>query len=174
MRSLQITSPALLCPDNCPSISTANMSANIITDFTPLSSFIGGVMIGLSALLVLFLFGRVAGISGITRQGLLTPSADALWRCAFLLGLVGAPWFMSKLGLGQWGLQYLSGVTVSDNMPLMAFAGLAVGVGTIMGSGCTSGHGVCGLGRRSIRSAIAVAIFMLSAAITVAFARYVV
>jgi len=150
------------------------MSASVITDFTPLSSFIGGGMIGLSALLVLFLFGRVAGISGITRQGLLTPSADALWRCAFLLGLVGAPWFMSKLGLGQWGLQYLSGVTVSDNMPLMAFAGLAVGVGTIMGSGCTSGHGVCGLGRRSIRSAIAVAIFMLSAAMTVAFARYVV
>lgn len=144
-----------------------------VTQFTPIASLAGGVMIGLSALLVLGLFGRIAGISGITRAGLLVPSADALWRLTFLLGLVISPWLMTKFGLGHWGLEYLSNLEVSDNMPLMAIAGLAVGVGTIMGSGCTSGHGVCGLGRRSKRSFAAVIIFMLTAAVTVAITRHI-
>lgn len=149
------------------------MLPSTITEFTPYASLIGGIMIGLSALLVLLVFGRVAGISGITTQGLLSPvSGDSLWRVAFLLGLVSAPWFLTKIGLDQWGLEYLAQLPVSTNLIGMTLAGLAVGVGTVLGSGCTSGHGVCGLGRRSARSLAAVVIFMCTAAITVAVLRH--
>ncbi len=151
------------------------MLPSTITEFTPYASLIGGVMIGLSALLVLLLFGRVAGISGITTQGLLSPvGGDSLWRVAFLLGLATSPWFMTKFGQDQWGLGYLAQLPVSTNLIGMSLAGLAVGVGTVLGSGCTSGHGVCGLGRRSARSLIAVVIFMFTAALTVAVLRHVV
>lgn len=150
------------------------MLPSTITEFTPLASLIGGVIIGVSALLVLVLFGRIAGISGITTAGLLTPAKDCVWRVAFLFGLVFTPWVMTKLGQDQWGLGFLSTLPVSDNLAGMALAGLAVGVGTVMGSGCTSGHGVCGLGRRSVRSLVAVVVFMASAALTVAVVRHVV
>ncbi|MFK8082025.1 MAG: YeeE/YedE family protein [Granulosicoccus sp.] len=145
-----------------------------VTQFTPVASLVGGIMIGLSALLVLLLFGRIAGISGITTAGLLTPSKDWLWRIAFLLGLVFAPWFMTKIGLDHWGLSFFNELAVSDNMPGMALAGLAVGVGTVLGSGCTSGHGVCGLGRLSWRSLVAVLVFMATAAMTVAVLRHLI
>lgn len=150
------------------------MLPSTITEFTPLASLFGGVLIGLSSLLVLLLFGRIAGVSGITTAGLLTPSRDCLWRIAFLLGLVFAPWLMTKLGQDQWGLSFLSTLPVSENLMGMALAGLAVGVGTVLGSGCTSGHGVCGLGRASARSLVAVLTFMATAAVTVAVLRHVV
>jgi len=150
------------------------MLPSTFTEFTPLASLVGGVMIGVSALLVLLLFGRIAGISGITKAGLLIPSEDWLWRIAFLLGLVFAPWLMTALGLDQWGLSFVSSLPVSENLTSMALAGLAVGIGTTIGSGCTSGHGVCGLGRRSMRSLIAVIIFMLTAAAVVAVLRHLI
>jgi len=150
------------------------MLPSTLTEFTPIASLIGGILIGLSALLVLLLFGRIAGISGITTAGLLTPSRDWLWRLAFLVGLVLAPWFMTQLGQDQWGLGFLSTLPVSENMAGMAMAGLAVGVGTVLGSGCTSGHGVCGLGRLSVRSLVAVLTFMATAALTVAILRHLI
>lgn len=149
------------------------MLPSTITEFTPFASFIGGVLIGASALMVMFLFGRIAGISGITTGGLLNTSFDSIWRVAFLLGLVFSPWVMSKLGQGQWGLAFLESLPVSDNMMGMALAGLAVGLGTVIGSGCTSGHGVCGLGRRSARSLVAVLVFMGTAVLTVILLRHV-
>jgi len=145
-----------------------------VTEFTPIASLSGGVLIGFSALLVLFLFGRVAGISGITSAGLLSAAPGKLWRLPFLSGLIIAPWLLSVVGLDQWGLGLLSQLSVSSNLPLMTVAGLIVGVGTALGSGCTSGHGVCGLGRLSGRSLVAVLTFMCSAAFTVWLLRHVI
>lgn len=148
------------------------MLPSVVSEFTPWASLLGGMMIGLSSLLVFYLFGRVAGISGITTGGLLAPAQDWLWRAAFLAGLVVAPLFL-KLFDEDWpGVMTLAQATVSDNYPGMIVAGLAVGFGTVLGSGCTSGHGVCGLGRRSARSLVAVVTFMTTAAITVAVLRH--
>ena len=128
--------------------------------FTPWSSLAGGALIGLAAALFLLLNGRIAGISGVL-GGLLKPArGDIAWRAAFVLGLVGAPLVYSLF----------AGLPVpqidADYAALIA-AGLLVGVGTRYGSGCTSGHGVCGLGRRSLRSLVAVLTFMASAFVTV-------
>ncbi|MFK7855759.1 MAG: YeeE/YedE family protein [Granulosicoccus sp.] len=148
------------------------MLPSVVTEFTPWASLFGGVLIGLSALLVLLLFGRVAGISGITTAGILKPSTDWSWRVAFIAGLVAAPIVLNMIGIQRIGSRVLAEVSVSDNLFGMAIAGVAVGVGTVLGSGCTSGHGVCGLGRKSARSLAAVVIFMLSAAMTVGVLRH--
>lgn len=121
--------------------------------FTPWSSLAGGALIGLAAALFLLLNGRIAGISGVL-GGLLKPvRGDIAWRAAFILGLVGAPLV--------YGL--FAGLPVpqidADYAALVA-AGLLVGVGTRYGSGCTSGHGVCGVARLSPRSLVATACFM--------------
>ena len=121
--------------------------------FTPWSSLAGGALIGLAAALFLLLNGRIAGISGVL-GGLLKPvRGDIAWRAAFILGLVGAPLV--------YGL--FAGLPVpqidADYAALIA-AGLLVGVGTRYGSGCTSGHGVCGVARLSPRSLVATACFM--------------
>ncbi len=134
------------------------------TDFTPLASLAGGVLIGVSAVLVMALFGRVAGIVGIT-AGAVTQD-DRKWRIAFILGLIAAP-VLWMLATGGFPAQ-----TVSDNLPGMAIAGLLVGIGTALGSGCTSGHGVCGLARLSTRSLVAVLTFMVFAALTVFILRH--
>jgi uncharacterized protein len=142
------------------------------TDFTPWMSLAGGVLIGLSAVMVMALFGRIAGISGIARGalGVVMPSKDGPrevgWRFAFILGLFAAP-----LVMALFGAQIAQ--TVSDNLGGMTVAGLLVGLGTAVGSGCTSGHGVCGLARFSHRSAVAVVIFMIAAATTVFVLRHV-
>lgn len=135
------------------------------TDFTPLASLGGGVLIGLSAVMVMALFGRVAGIVGIT-AGIVSQD-DRLWRIAFIGGLIAAPllWLVATGGFPSQ--------TVSDNLPGMAIAGLLVGVGTALGSGCTSGHGVCGLARLSGRSLVAVITFMAFAGATVFILRHV-
>lgn len=148
------------------------MLPSVFTEFTPWASLLGGVMIGLSALAVLFLFGRVAGISGITTGGIVSPSSDWLWRIAFIVGLVSAPLVLRFTGIERVGSSMLEEITVSSNLIGMTIAGLAVGVGTVLGSGCTSGHGVCGLGRTSGRSLAAVLIFMLTAAVTVGVLRH--
>jgi uncharacterized protein len=142
------------------------------TDFTPWLSLGGGVLIGLSAVMVMALFGRIAGISGIAKGvlGTVVPMdgapGDAGWRIAFVLGLLAAPLAMALIGAPVEQ-------TVSGNLIGMAIAGLLVGVGTAIGSGCTSGHGVCGLARLSRRSAVAVVTFMAAAAATVFVLRHV-
>ena len=142
------------------------MSPVVVTQFTPWASLFGGVLIGLSAVMVMALFGRIAGIAGIT-TGVMGGSSDWTWRLAFIGGLLAAP-LAVMLATGAPVTQ-----TVSDNLPAMAVAGLLVGVGTAVGSGCTSGHGVCGLARLSVRSAAAVGTFMAAAAATVFTIRHI-
>lgn len=126
--------------------------------FTPLTSLFGGILIGLSAVALLLLNGRIAGISGIT-AGLLTFSGQAPdrgWRIAFVVGLVVAPLM----------LMFISGdrpdIAFVVPLPLMLLAGFLVGFGTVLGNGCTSGHGICGIARLSSRSIIATAVFMMT------------
>ncbi|MDR7224959.1 YeeE/YedE family protein [Aminobacter aminovorans] len=139
-----------------------------MTEFTPIASTVGGALIGLSAVLLMAWEGRIAGISGIASR-LLPPYADSafLSRLGFILGLVAAP-MIYLLVTGNEVLQ-----TVSLNLPLMAAAGLLVGFGSAHGSGCTSGHGVCGLSRLSIRSLAATITFMATAFATVFIVRHV-
>jgi len=124
--------------------------------FTPGSAIIGGVLIGLAASLLALFNGRIAGISGIVSQLLHWKSApkDHLpWRVLFLIGLVSSGWIYQLFFK-------LPVITTSISITTLMIAGLLVGVGTRLGSGCTSGHGVCGLGRLSTRSLIAVMSFM--------------
>jgi uncharacterized membrane protein YedE/YeeE len=127
-----------------------------IVNFTPISALIGGVLIGGASALFMLTNGKIAGISGITK-GIVaacpTPQ-DRFWRIAFVLGLVlgGAGFVLFQPSLTAAPLQM--------HPVQMAFGGLLVGVGTAMGNGCTSGHGVCGLGRRSPRSLASVLTFM--------------
>jgi len=136
------------------------------TLFTPLPALAGGVMIGLSAVIVMGLFGRIAGIVGIT-AGAATARGDRDWRIAFIAGLIVAP--LPILAAGGAVVQSVPGSLVG-----MAAAGLLVGLGTALGSGCTSGHGVCGLARLSPRSLAAVATFMATGAATVFVLRHVI
>lgn len=136
-------------------------------NFTPWTSLAGGMMIGLAAAMLLVFSGKIAGISGIL-GGLLTPArGDVAWRLAFVLGLVGAPLVFSLIGT-------LPAVDIEAGYPTIIVAGLLVGLGTRYGSGCTSGHGVCGLSRRSPRSLAATASFMAAGFITVYIVRHLV
>lgn len=140
-----------------------------MTDFTPVASFIGGALIGLSAVLLLLAEGRIAGISGIASR-LFPPYGDRAFpgRLAFIAGLVAAPLLYAAV-TGEGVVQ-----TVSSNLVLMAVAGLMVGFGSVWGSGCTSGHGVCGLARLSPRSLVATGVFMAAGFATVYVARHVI
>jgi len=133
--------------------------------FTPGSALLGGVLIGAAASMLLLLNGRVAGISGIV-GGLLRPRlGDAGWRIAFVAGLISAP-------LAYALFTDLPPVRVDASYGALGVAGLLVGVGTRYGSGCTSGHGVCGLSRLSLRSLVATATFMAAGFATVFVARH--
>ena len=135
--------------------------------FTPLASGAGGILIGLSATILLLFNGRVAGISGIF-AGAVIPAGDARWRLAFVGGLLAG-------GLAMYLLYpQLFVVDYDRTLPMVIAAGLIVGLGTRMGSGCTSGHGVCGLARLSPRSLAATATFMGVAAATVFVVRHVI
>jgi uncharacterized membrane protein YedE/YeeE len=138
-----------------------------MTEFTPLTSTLGGILIGLAAVFFMIANGRVAGISGIASR-LLPPyeDRDTASRAAFVAGLIAAP--LVYLALGGAIVQ-----TVSTNIPLLALAGLLVGFGSVYGGGCTSGHGVCGIARISKRSLVATATFMAVAMLTVFVARHV-
>ena len=128
--------------------------------FTPLAATCGGVLIGLSASLLLWTHGRVAGISGIW-GGLVRPAqGDVAWRVMFVAGLLAG----GLLVLATMPEAF--GVAAGRSLPALATSGLLVGVGTRMGSGCTSGHGVCGLSVFSRRSAVAVATFMAIGGVT--------
>jgi uncharacterized membrane protein YedE/YeeE len=139
-----------------------------MTEFTPIQSFAGGLLIGLAAVLLMVLNGRIAGMTGII-SGLLPPviSSDWDWRAAFLTGAVISPLFY-LLAIGG-----LPALQVDASPALLLASGMIVGVGVTFGSGCTSGHGVCGLARLSPRSVAAVLTFMASAGATVFVVRHV-
>jgi len=133
--------------------------------FTPLAAMAGGVLIGTAAAMFVLLNGRIAGISGVL-GGLLRPvRGDSAWRMAFVLGLVGAPLIYLLFAA-------LPKPRIDAGYGALILAGLLVGVGTRYGSGCTSGHGVCGLSRLSPRSLVATAAFMAAGFVTVFVARH--
>lgn len=139
----------------------------MVTEFTPVMSFLGGVLIGLSAVMLMGSSGRIAGISGIIGGLFSFDIGGALWRIAFLAGLIVAPFLFIKA----------SGITpefaVSPDVVLLVAGGLLVGFGASLGNGCTSGHGICGLSRLSKRSIVAVGVFMFCAIVTVFVMRHV-
>jgi uncharacterized membrane protein YedE/YeeE len=137
-----------------------------LINFTPISALAGGALIGAASAMFLLLNGRIAGISGIV-GGLLRPTrGDSGWRVAFVLGLLLSP-FLYAVFLP------LPAVRVDASNGMLVLAGLLVGVGTRYGSGCTSGHGVCGISRLSPRSMVATAAFMFAGFATVFVVRHV-
>ena len=135
--------------------------------FTPWASLAGGLMIGLAAALLLIVSGRIAGISGIMGGLLKEPRGDWAWRLAFLSGLAASPILFSFF-------RPLPALTIEVSYPTLILAGLLVGLGTRYGSGCTSGHGVCGLARRSRRSLVATSAFMAAGFMTVYIVRHLI
>lgn len=140
-----------------------------IINFTPLPALFGGALLGLAAAFLLLAKGRVAGISGIA-GGIIYPDDknEISWRLVFVLGLVLGGFIYQWLGLGA-GVMYIQAVV---DTPLLIIGGLLVGIGTQIGTGCTSGHGICGLARRSPRSLVATLCFMASAIVTVYIVRH--
>jgi uncharacterized protein len=140
----------------------------MMINFTPVSAAIGGALIGLAAVLLMRLNGRIAGITGIF-AGLIDPTGDdRRWRAAFVIGLIAAP--LSAVLLG-WSLP---SPQMPTSLSLVAVAGVLVGFGTRLSNGCTSGHGVCGIARLSPRSITATVIFMAVAVAVVALMRHVI
>lgn len=137
-------------------------------NFTPVSALIGGGLIGLAAAMLLIVNGRIAGVSGVVGDLLRPAGGDSGWRIAFLSGLIAGP-LIYQLVAGQ-----MLAVTIDAQLPVLIVAGFLVGFGTNLGSGCTSGHGVCGIARFSPRSLTATVVFMLAGALTVYIARHVV
>jgi uncharacterized membrane protein YedE/YeeE len=134
-----------------------------MAEFNLTGGVIGGALIGTAAAILLLMNGRIAGVSGIL--GGIFSSADRRWRCAFVVGMICGAAIYDRLS---------SGLTLhleANNLTLVG-AGLLVGFGTRLGSGCTSGHGVCGLARRSPRSLVATATFMLFGILTVFLIRH--
>jgi uncharacterized protein len=134
--------------------------------FTPWPAVIGGILIGIAAGWFALANGRIAGISGII-GGMLRPGlADLPWRAAFIIGLLAAPAVLALFAV-------LPPVVVEAGYPLLIAAGLLVGVGTRYAAGCTSGHGVCGISRLSMRSVVATLVFMTAGFATVFVVRHV-
>ena len=140
-----------------------------IYNFTPLSALAGGILIGLSAVLLLTVNGRIAGISGIL-YGLVAPKKpdDLDWRILFLAGLIAAGFLYQLLN----GMN--TSITLEASIPIVGVGGILTGIGTAVGSGCTSGHGICGIARGSSRSLAATISFMLVGVITVFILRHVI
>ncbi|MEP2921264.1 YeeE/YedE family protein [Sulfitobacter sp.] len=141
----------------------------IETTFTPLQSLGGGALIGLSAVLLMGVMGRIMGATGIL-AGLLQPAGlgDWMWRAAVILGMLSAPAFYSA-----WTGQ-MPAITVPASGGMLVIGGFVVGVGVTFGSGCTSGHGVCGMARLSPRSVAATLTFMAATFVTVFIIRHVI
>jgi len=137
------------------------------TTFTPIASLAGGALIGLAAVMLMAFSGRIAGVSGIAAR-LLPPFVDRelAGRLAFLAGLVAVP-SIFLLATGQFPAQ-----SIETGGVLLAFAGLLVGFGSVWGNGCTSGHGVCGISRLSVRSLVATAVFMAAGFATTFVVRH--
>ena len=139
-----------------------------VTQFTPVASLVGGALIGLSAVLLMWLNGRIAGVSGIAVR-LFPPYTDSELPglVAMITGLVVAP-LVYGLVAGSIPVP-----TIASSLPLLVIAGLIVGFGSVWGNGCTSGHGVCGLSRLSVRSMVATVAFMATAIATVFITRHI-
>lgn len=138
------------------------------THFTPGLSLAGGMTIGIAAALMILGIGRIAGISGIL-GGLLQGArgSDAVWRAAFVIGLILSPILYEIFA-------DIPDIRINTSAPVLVLAGLLVGFGSRLGSGCTSGHGVCGLSRRSPRSFVATLCFMASGILTVFILRHLI
>ena len=141
-----------------------------MTVFAPVGGLIGGALIGLAALMLMLTIGRIAGVSGIALNALVAgDTAGRSWRLAFVLGLPLGALAVAAVGWKDW-----SGLSFPASLPATVIAGFIVGVGSTLGSGCTSGHGICGLARFSLRSIVATATFMATAAATVFVIRHMV
>lgn len=140
----------------------------IETLFTPWQSLSGGILIGLASVLLMLTLGRIMGATGVL-AGVLTPSAhpDTGWRLALLAGMISGP-LVTLAVTGQ-----MPAVEVTVSMPMLLVGGVLVGIGVTYGSGCTSGHGVCGVARLSRRSIAATSTFMLTTGVTVYVIRHV-
>lgn len=138
----------------------------VIGTDTILPALIGGTLIGLAATLMLWLNGRLAGISGILWRLFFANRGDALWRLLFLVGVVG--------GAAVYYAIFNDTPVARETFPvwLMVVAGFLVGYGTSLGNGCTSGHGVCGIGRLSLRSLVATVVFLLAGIVTAFVVRH--
>jgi hypothetical protein len=134
--------------------------------FTPWASFAGGVLIGVAAAMLILINGRIAGISGIVGALFAPRRGDIGWRLAFIAGLFCAPLLALAMGV-------ISAPRIDAGLGTLLLAGLLVGVGTSYGSGCTSGHGVCGLSRLSPRSLVATIAFMAAGMLTVFIVRHI-
>ncbi|MFT3974130.1 MAG: YeeE/YedE family protein [Amaricoccus sp.] len=138
-----------------------------MTAFTPIASLAGGALIGLAAVLLMALHGRILGVTGILTGALLPAGpGDRGWRVALLAGVVSAP-LAWRLATGGWPV-----IDVPVPGAALAFGGLLVGVGVTLGGGCTSGHGICGNARLSPRSLVATLTFMASCFVTVFVVRH--
>jgi uncharacterized membrane protein YedE/YeeE len=139
-------------------------------NFTPWSSLTGGIVLGIASALFILINGRILGISGIL-GGLLPPKVgDTTWRIAFLLGMFAAPTVFHAVVPAE----YITAPRIEGTEWMIVVAGLLVGVGTRYASGCTSGHGVCGLSRLSPRSLVATASFMSAGFVTVYVVRHLI
>lgn len=141
----------------------------MVTEFTPQASLIGGLLIGLSAVILLAAVGRIMGATGIL-GGFIEPKnwSDWSWRAVILLGMLSGPIAMELItGTGP-------DIQVPISKLLLIIGGVIVGVGVTFGGGCTSGHGVCGVARMSSRSLVATITFMLTAGVTVYVVRHVI
>ncbi|MFK7869192.1 MAG: YeeE/YedE family protein [Roseobacter sp.] len=138
------------------------------TSFTPFQSLGGGALIGLGAVLLMLGLGRIFGATGILSGMIFFEDRDTLyWRAALVLGMVIAPGLIFSV------TRFVPALTIPVSPTMIVIGGVIVGFGASLGSGCTSGHGVCGLSRLSIRSLVAVPTFMATAAITVFLIRHV-
>lgn len=139
-----------------------------MTEFTPLLSFAGGILIGLATVALMAVHGRIAGINGIVNGFLSTRiTTDWAWRGAFLAGMIASPAvFLAATG-------QMPQISVPSSPVLLMAGGFLTGIGATFGSGCTSGHGVCGMSRLSARSIVATLTFMATAAATVFLTRHV-
>ena len=142
-------------------------------NFTPLSATIGGLLIGVAATLLWAVNGRTAGVSNIAGGMVPIRAGDELWRLLFLVGLPVGAWIGLAIGPSLLPEIPASLPTITLGAPALLVAGLLVGIGTRVGRGCTSGHGICGLARFSARSFTSVAIFMAAAIVTVFLTRHV-
>lgn len=138
------------------------------TLFTPVEALLGGALIGAAVFVLFHTLGRIAGVSGMLGALLraATPAGERVWRLAFLLGLMIGPLLAIAI-LGRPLVQ-----ASPANLPVLVFAGLTVGLGTGLANGCTSGHGVCGISRLSLRSIVATGVFMAFGFLTASVGRH--
>ncbi len=139
------------------------------THFTPWASLAGGVLLGVASALFILMNGRILGISGILGGLLPAKAGDASWRITFLLGLFVSPLVMKALAPAN----FWHAPRIDAGVVTVIVAGLLVGMGTRYGSGCTSGHGVCGLSRLSPRSMVATGLFMAAGFVTVFVLKHI-